>query len=633
MSKILDEILKKLPADAEISEACFEGANIVLYTKNKEFFLDNQGVIKDIVESIKKRVELRVDPPLTLPEKKTREIIEELTTKEANVTNITFDPKRSRLIIEAEKPGLVIGKSGELLKEIKKKTLWTPLVKRTPAIKSILMENIRQLLYDESDYRRKFLNNVGKRIYNGWVRGKKDDWVRVSFLGGAREVGRSCLFLQTSESRILLDCGVNMAVSSDEGRFPILEAPEFNLQELDAIILTHAHLDHMGAIPYLFKMGYRNPVYCTAPVRDIAALLALDYIGVSQKEAKNAIYSSTDVKEMVKHTICLDYEEVSDITPDVRLTLYNAGHALGSAMAHLHIGNGLHNTLYTGDYNYETSNLLAPAATRFPRLESVIMEGTYGSKNDITPSRSDCEQELVKIIKETVAKNGKILMPVLGVGRSQEVMLILEKVISEGILDKIPIFLHGLLWDVTAIHTAYPTFFNRQVKTTIFQKDQNPFLSEIFKRVGSRKELMEVVEEKGPCIIMATSGMLTGGSSVEYFKELADNQRNSLVLTSYQGEGSLGRKLENGEREIVISEGIRGETVNVKMDVHSIKGFSGHSNFKQLCNFVQRLEPRPKKIIVVHGEYSKCLELASILHQMNKMETSAPKNLEAIRLR
>src|SRR3989344_1753267 len=350
-----------------------------------------------------------------------------------------------------------------ILKEIRKKTLWVPFVRRTPAIRSKLIESIRQVLYENNDFRRKFLNDVGKRIYSGWIRGKKDEWVRITFLGGAREVGRSCMLLQTPESRILIDCGINVA-ASDENAFPKLDSPDFKIDELDAVIISHAHLDHLGFLPYLFKYGYKGPVYCTSPTRDVGALLCLDYVGIAQKEARNHVYSSTDIKEFVKHTICLDYEEVTDITPDVRLTFYNAGHNIGSSLIHLHIGNGLHNLLITGDVNYELSNLLAPAATRFPRLETVVIESTYGSKDDIIPSRGESEAYLIKIINETFARGGKVLMPTLGVGRSQELMIVLERAMREGIIPKKPIYVQGMVWDVTAIHTAYPDFFNNKIK-------------------------------------------------------------------------------------------------------------------------------------------------------------------------
>lgn len=630
--KILEEVLSQIPNRSKISNYGFEGANIILYTKDKEFFLTGSSIIKNIVNEIKKRIELRPDPAIAMDMEKAQEKIEKILPKEAGVSQIIFDPQRSIVVIEAEKPGLVIGKQGELLREIKNETLWVPLIKRTPAIRSKIIENIRRVLYENNDYRKKFLNKIGERVYGGWTREKKHEWVRVSFLGGGRQVGRSCILLQTPESRILLDCGVNVA-ADESNAYPMLDAPEFNLQTLDAVVLTHPHLDHSGFIPWLYKMGYKGPLYCTAPTRDISALLALDYIGVAQKEAKKSLFTSRDVKEMVKHTIILDYEEVSDITPDVRITLYNAGHTLGSAMIHLHIGNGLHNLLYTGDIKYLRTQTLEPAVVRFPRLETVIIESTYGSKEDILPSRRSCELELINYIKKTIARGGKCLIPVLGVGRAQEVMLILEKAVREGALEKIPIYVQGMVWDVTAIHTGYPDFLNKNVRKNIFHRDENPFLSDIFKWVGSKKEQDEVIESKGPCIIMATSGMMTGGSSVEYFKSLCENAKNSILFVCYQGEGSLGRRIQNGEKEILLSPGIKTESFKINMEVNTIAGLTGHAGRNELTRFVYNLDPKPKKIIINHGESSKCLELASTLHKLNRVETVAPKNLEAIRLR
>ncbi|MBT3690734.1 beta-CASP ribonuclease aCPSF1 [Candidatus Woesearchaeota archaeon] len=629
--KIIENVKELLPSHADVSSISFEGANIVIYTNNKEFFLDSNGVIKSIVSEIKKRVELRPDSSLCMGIEKAEIEIKKLLPKEAGKTNIIFDPQRSQVIIEAEKPGIAIGKAGENLKEIKKKTFWVPLVQRIPSIKSKIIENIRNVLYLNDDYRRKFLNSVGERIYGNRKKEGKTEWIRITFLGGASQVGRSCYLLQTEESNIMVDCGVNVAASEDSA-YPFLQAPELKLDQLDAVILTHAHVDHSSLIPLLFKYGYRGPVYCTPPTRDVASLLCLDFISIGQMENKKSLYETTDVKEMVKHTITLNYEEVTDITPDVRLTFYDAGHILGSAMAHLHVADGLHNLMFTGDMNYESSNLLSSAVTKFPRLETLIIESTYGSKDDTVATRRESEDYLKNVIKETIKKKGKILMPVLGVGRSQEIMLILEKAMKAGEIPNVPIYLQGMVWDVTAIHTAYPDFFNSRTRQQIFHKNDNPFLSEIFKHVGSQKEMKQVIEG-GPCIILATSGMMTGGSSVEYFKQLGEDPKNSLVLTSYQGEGSLGRRLQQGEKEIMFQEGRKQIPTFVKMDIHSMHGFTGHSDRNQLMNFMHRLNPRPKKVLVVHGERSKSLDFASSVHKGLRIETQVPKNLETVRIR
>ncbi|MEM3374502.1 MAG: beta-CASP ribonuclease aCPSF1 [Candidatus Woesearchaeota archaeon] len=629
MTEILDEILKDIPK-GKISDAVFEGANIVLYTKDKDFFIDNNGIIKDIVNKIKKRVELRPDPAIThdreLAEKEIRSIIPE----ESGIDQIIFDPQRSIVIIEAEKPGVAIGKDGENLRLIKEKTLWVPIIKRTPAIRSQLIENIRSVLYQNSDYRRKFLNKAGQRIYNGWLRAKKDEWIRITYLGAGRQVGRSSIFLQTPESRILIDCGIDVA--DEENAYPLLEAPEFRIEELDAIIVSHAHIDHSGFVPYLFKFGYKGPVYCTEPTRDIMSLLMLDYVKIARSEGKEPLYTSEEIKEMVKHTITLDYEEVTDITPDVRLTFYNAGHVLGSAMVHLNIGNGLHNFLYSGDMKFGKSIMLSPAATQFTRLETLMIEATYGGKDNIQPSKKEAYEYLKQIITETVKKGGKILIPVLGLGRAQDIMIMIEELVRNKEIEEIPVYVDGLVWDITAIHTAYPEYLNADIRKQIFHKDNNPFLSKIFKEVGSQKERQQVLEETGSCIILATSGMLIGGPSVEYLKALGDNPNNSLVFSSYQGEGSLGRRIQNGEREIIFKNGQKQEVLQLKLDIHKLE-ISDHSDRKELINFIAKCNPKPKKILINHGESSRCLDLASSIHKMFRIETIAPRNLESVRLK
>ena len=630
MADIVKEIMRNLP-ESKISDVNFEGANIVLYTKDNDFFLNNNGIIKRVVDSIKKRVELRPDPSVTMDMEKAEKIIRSLIPEEAGVDQVIFDPQRSRVIIEADKPGLAIGKQGALLRDIRMQTLWVPLIRRKPAIRSKLIENIRAVLYQHSDYRRKFLDKVGHRIYDGWRREKKNEWIRLSYLGSGRQVGRSCILLQTPESRVLLDCGINVA--DDAKPYPYLEAPEFDINELDAVILSHAHIDHCGFIPYLFKFGYRGPVYCTEPSRDVSALLLLDYIKIQRAEGKEPIFTSEEIKEMVKHTITLEYDEVSDVTPDVRITLYNAGHILGSAMVHLHVGNGLHNILYSGDQKYGRTLLLEPAVTMFPRLETLMLEATYGGKDNIMPHRQETDEELMNVIKETTERGGKVLIPTLGVGRAQEVMLAIEAMAREGRMPKVLVYIDGMVWDVTAIHTAYPEYLNNSVRKMIFHKDQNPFLNEVFKRVGSQEERKQVIEDTGPCVILATSGMLTGGPSVEYLKHLCDNPRNSIGFVNYQGEGSLGRRMQQGEREFTFSDGGKPEMLQIKMHVHTVDGFSGHSSRNQLMNFVAKCEPRPKKVIINHGENSRCLDLASSIHKQFRIETVAPRNLEAVRVK
>lgn len=628
MTDILKDILKELSSDL-VDESGYEAANILLYTKDKEFFLDNKGAIRKLVSKFKKRIELRPHPSLCLDQSDAKKKIEKILPKEAGVKGIIFDAPRSIVVIEAEKPGLAIGKQGSLLQEIRRETFWVPFIKRVPAIRSEIIENIQAVLYKNSEQRKKFLNQVGHRVYDGWIRGKKNEWVRLTYLGGARQVGRSCLFLQTPESRILMDCGIDP--SSDD--YPYLDAPEFKIDELDAVILTHSHLDHCGLVPYLVRFGYKGPIYCTPPARDISALLQLDLVKIMRNEGLDPLYSTDDIKQAVLQTITIDFEEVTDITPDVRLTFYNAGHILGSAMVHLHIGNGLHNMLYTGDMKYGKTHLLDPAHTKFPRLETLMIESTYGGRDNVLPPEADIDKYFIGIIKDTLAKKGKVLIPTLGSGRSQEVLIILEKLFrNKEIPADLPVYIDGMVWDITAIHTAYPEYLNANIRKQIFHKDNNPFLHPNFKRVGSSKERKELLENEGSAIIIATSGMLVGGPSVEYFKNLAGNERNCLVFSCYQASGSLGSRVQRGERTFTFRKGKSQEIVDVKMTIHKLE-ISAHSDRRQLMSFVGNCVPRPRKIIVNHGENSRCLDLASSLHRQYHVETVVPRNMESIRIK
>lgn len=629
MADILKEILKVLP-EGKISDATFEGANIVLYTKDKEYFFDNQGTIRAAVQEFKKRIELRPDNSLCLEKEKAEKIIKKLVPEEAKIDEFIFDPPRSQVIIHADKPGLVIGKQGELLREISSKTFWVPIVKRMPPIRSKLIESIRSVLYENADYRKKFLDKTGHRIYDGWLRDKKHEWVRISFLGAARQVGRTCFLLQTPESRIIIDCGIDPSEDGPE-TYPYLDAPEFNISEIDAVVVTHSHLDHSGLIPYLFKYGYRGPVYCTMPTRDVMALLQLDMVKIQRAEGKEPIYTSEEVRQMVLHTICLEYDEVSDITPDVRLTLYNAGHMIGSSIVHFNIGNGLHNLAYTGDLKYARTNVLEPGNTQFPRIETLIIESTYGGKDNIM-AEEEADAYMARVVKETFDRGGKVLMPVLGSGRAQEVMVIVERLMREGKMPTAPIYLDGMLWDITAIHTAYPEFLGRTIRQQIFHDEENPFMSKVFKQVGSPKERKQVILEEGPCLILATSGMLQGGPSVEYLKQLAEGSKHSIVFSCYQPPGSLGHRIRSGEKEIAMREDGKMQVLKINMEIHRVE-ITNHSDRRQLMNYVKRCNPQPRKIIIVHGESSRCLDLASSIHKQFRIETVAPKNLETIRIR
>lgn len=622
--EILERVNSLLPGHADIGESRFEAANVVIFTKNFDFLMRAHEYLREIAKEVKLRVEARADRSLLVPPEEAETKIRVICEK-AVITDIFFDTYGSKVIIEVKRPSEILGNGAEKLQEIRRKTAWTPVIQREPPRKSSIITTIRKILTQNSKERANFLNNAGMRIYG---EGKETTWVRTSFLGAGWEVGRSAIFLQTDESRILMDCGIN--VGNKDKAFPILDAPEVNLARLDAVVISHPHMDHIGFVPFLFKYGYKGPVYMTPPTLPIGVLVQLDSIEIAYKEGGSAPYSSKEVEQMVLNTITMPYEEVTNVTPDTRITMYNAGHMLGSAVIHAHIGEGFYNLVYTGDMKFSESRLHEAAVNKFPRVEAVIIESTYGGEKNIQPPRKESEKKLMDTIIETVDKGGKVLIPTLGAGRAQEVMLMVEEAARKKILPEVPFYVDGMLWDATAIYTTYPEYLHRNIRKRVFSTEENPLLDPMFQKVGGQKERENVVSEAGSSIIMATSGMLTGGPSVFYLSKLAFYEQNSIVFISYQGEGTLGRVVQKKPREVQISHR---ERIPLNMNVVTVDGFSAHSDRKELMNYISTMEPRPGIVLPVHGDQGRVAEFASAIRRNLRISTKVPHNLDAIRLK
>ncbi len=629
--EISQHILEHIPQQAEVTRIEFEGPAFAVYTKKPEVLIEQSYIIADIVNFIRKRIVVRSDPSVRLDEKDAERTINEIVSPEAEITNVNFDPSLGEVVIEAKKPGMVIGKNGGVLQEIIKQTRWRPRILRSPPIPSKIIAHMRHFLHSESKERERILRTVGERIFRPMVYETGD--VRITALGGFREVGRSAILVQTRESTVLLDCGINPGSTNSLNAFPRLDIPQFDLDALDAVVISHAHLDHCGFLPFLFKYGYDGPVYCSAPTSSLMTLLQLDYLDVLNKQGLMSPYDQKDVRNTVLHTVPLRFGAVTDIAPDIRLTLHNSGHILGSSLIHLHIGEGLHNLVYTGDYKYGQTMLLEPAVTMFPRVETIITESTYGSPRDVTPSRMETEERLAAVINETLDRGGKVLIPVPAVGRAQEIMLVIDGYMRRGLLKEAPVFIEGMISEATAIHTAYPEYLARGVRNSILHEGINPFQSDYFTIVEHPSAREEIVEGE-QCIIIATSGMLEGGPVIDYFKRLAADKRNTIIFVSYQIEGTMGRRIQKGltEAPLINSNG-KIEVMKVNLQVESIEGFSGHSDRRQLISYIRRVKPKPERIIVVHGEKSKCLSMANLFQRKYKVETIVPEVVETVKLR
>ena len=630
LKRIKEEIAQNLPAELKVQNIEFEGPEIAVYSENADInMVDSSTVLKDLAKIMRKRVVFRWNVDKRKDPSETTSYIKNLVGEDAEISSIEFDHTRGEVIIESGKPGLVIGKKGVNLKEIRMNTFWQPKTIRTPPLASRTIQLIRNMLRQERKTQKEILLKIGKRIHRPTL--FSDISVRLTSMGGFREVGRSCILMQTRDSNVMLDCGLN--VGSPNDRFPYFDIPEFSIRDLDAVIVSHAHLDHCGLVPFLYKYGYRGPVYCTLPTRNIATMLQLDFVQICEKEGRATPYSKSDVKSTVLHTIPLNWGKVTDIAPDIKLTLHNSGHILGSSMVHLHFGKGGYNFVYTGDFKYQKTRLLEKAAVKFPRVESLLIEATYGGPQDRIPSRQESEKELKQILNSTIRKGGKILIPVLAVGRAQELIIVLEEFISKGIIDKVPVFLDGLISEATAIHTANPDFLSSDLREKILHQGKNPFLSDFFTTVSSHEERLDIIKG-GPAIILATSGMLIGGPSVQYLRGLAIDSDSSLVFVSYQVSGTLGSRIQRGFREFQYVDP-KGRTQLVKLNINTftLEGFSGHSSRSQISQFLRRIQPRPKLVITDHGEESKCVSLSTMIHKKLRKATKAPKNRETLLLK
>ncbi|MFA6213841.1 MAG: beta-CASP ribonuclease aCPSF1 [Candidatus Micrarchaeia archaeon] len=627
------EIEKKIeelvPSECKLVKVDAEGLDIVVYVKDIVSFYENDQLIRKIAGTIRKRILVKSDPSALLPAEEALAIIKESIPEDAGVSDIRFNPDFSEVNIEALKPGLVIGKGGTTLKAIIQKTRWAPVVQRTPTMPSSTIKGVRATMLKEAGNRKKFLQSLGKKICSPLP--TKSDWVKVTALGGFYEVGRSSALIQTPNSNVLVDCGINPETFEPSKAYPYLNEMKLELSQIDAVVLTHAHMDHCGFIPYLFAYGYDGPVYCTPPTRDLAMLLQMDFVSIASKNSQYAVpYGIKDIQKELAHMVTVGYNEVIDITPEVKLTFYNAGHILGSSMVHLHVGEGLHNLVFSGDIKYGFTRLFDQANSNFPRVETLFIDSTYGGRNDVQPNRFESDKKLVDLALSVCQRGGKVLIPTFAVGRSQEIMLVLEEYASRNKDFNYPVYIDGMILEASAIHTAYPEYLRHNIQRRILSND-SPFESRIFEPV--KKDRQEIADG-GPAIIIAPSGMLSGGPSVEYLRLMADDPKNAMFFVGYQSALSLGRKIQRGMKEVpTIGEDGRAASLKINMQIETVEGYSGHSDRQQLLSLLKNMHPKPERVFTLHGDEAKCEDLSRTISKMFHIDSRAPMNLDAIRLK
>ena len=629
---IMATILQSIPKEANVTKIEYEGPRIALYTNTPRYLMENNEIISNLVNVIKKRIVVRTDESIRKSEEEARQILTQLIPKDADLQSTFFDTATGEVSLEAKRPWLLHRNAQEFNHpEVTEKIGWKLRIRKATTNPSSTIQTINYNLKISSADRSKQLRQIGDEIFRPRLTQKSE--VSLFTLGGFGQVGRSCMLLTTAESKILIDCGINPGARTPSESFPRLDWTNITLDDLDAVVIGHAHLDHTGFLPVLCKYGYKGPIYCTEPTLPMMNLIQFDAIKVASAQGRTPMYSDRDVKQIMRQAITLPYGTVTDISPDIKLVLANAGHILGSALCHFHIGNGDHNFVYSGDIKFAKSILFEAASWNFPRVETLLIESTYGAKEDIQPSRQEVESAFINAINNTLTDGGKILIPIPAVGRAQEIMMVIDHYMKSGEMVEASVFTEGMISEASSIHEAYPEYLARELRQKILETDDNPFDSEYFTNVEHPDAREEPLRDGSPCIILATSGMLEGGPVLEYLKNIAPDKKNKILFVSYQVNGTLGRRVLDGSKQVSLmgKEG-KVQVVNINCGIEKLDGFSGHSDYNQLISFVHKLRPKLRRVLVNHGERRKSENLSMSIRRMFRVASHYPQIQEAIKL-
>ena len=610
---IVASILNNLPSESEITKIEYEGPFIVLYSRKPTVLLENQEIISKMVNLIKKRIVIRTDTSIRSSEESVNQIIRSSCSNPNNIPEICFDPALGEATVFVN-DFRTLTELNQLEIGLIEKTGWKLMCRRAPKNLRVL-KSMNEILHSSSEERIDFYKRVGEKIFRQKLSGSEE--ASIVCLGGFSEIGRSAILIVTHESKILLDFGIKTYNNEDTDLLPRLDIFGIGMNEIDAVVISHAHLDHCGAVPILCKYGYDGPVYCTEPTFPIMISILEDYVSRS----KEPLYSTIDIENLISHVIPLNYGAVTDISPDVRITFANSGHMIGSASTHLHIGNGDYNIVYTGDLKFGRLNTVDNAFWNFPRAETLIIESTNGNRDDKFVTRDVAEENLAKSINSTIQQGGRVLIPVPVVGLSQEICVTLGMLRSVNMINPEKIFVDEKILDMFNFYEMYSDYLSKPLKQRINEQIEDPlFINNLVRLEPSVKW------EKS--IILCPSSMLTDGPSVKYLSQIANDPLSKIILLSEQFQSSTGKLLQEGLRNI----NLEGNNVDIKCDVDVIPGFSIHSDYNQLLAYVNRLKPKLKKVITNHGEGKKCQNLSNSLNRIFKIQSFHPLVQESIKV-
>lgn len=450
------------------------------------------------------------------------------------------------------------------------------------------------------------------------------DKLTLSFHGGAREVTGACYLLESGDAKILVDCGLVQG-----GRFCETHNSKpfgFDPKSIDALFITHAHLDHIGRIPKLVKEGFRGPIYSTPPTKDLAELIIRDGHGIMEKEAKDCqeevTYGVPDIDQAMTQWKTLEYHEALTVG-DTAVSLLRAGHILGSSMVEVKIKDK--KILFTGDLGNETSLLLPPADV-VNEVDYLIIESVYGDKAHA--ESSDDKLILERVMEDTAAKKGVLMIPAFATERTQDVIFELnEKVVQKRVPD-MPVFVDSpLAIKITEVFEKYWPYYNEKIQA-LHEEHPHLFASKGLKNTPSADESKAINDVPPPKVIIAGSGMMTGGRILHHLRRYLADENSMLLITGYQAKGSLGRRILDG----VDSVKIFGEEIPVKAKIVTAHGYSAHADKDRLFNFAAHLKDSLAHVYAVQGEEEASLALVQEVRDKLGVPADAPTLGERVEL-
>ncbi|NMM63353.1 MBL fold metallo-hydrolase [Clostridium sp. P21] len=416
--------------------------------------------------------------------------------------------------------------------------------------------------------------------------------MKISFLGGAKEVGGSCILLKICNKNILLDCGIRQSVFKD----PL---PDFRtIQEhggIDAIIISHAHMDHIGSLPIISKEYPGARIYANNMTKDLMKVLLYDSLKImNNREAEIPLYAEVDVENMLNRIFTINYMVEFSIFEDIKITFYTAGHIAGASCAYITTPEG--SLFYSGDFSVFPQKTVEGLKVPKLRPDAAIFETTYGDR--LHANREVEEERLIELIGECEANKGKMLIPAFALGRSQEIILIIKKALNKKSIKNIKVYVDGMIKDINRVYKLNPLYLKNSLGKKIL-RGVEPFYDDNIIAVDKKEIREKILEDKEPCIIVSSSGMLTGGYSQYYAEKIAPMENGYIVITGYQDEESPGRKLLNLlEDEEDKKLELNGRSIPVKCKVEKV-GLSAHGDKGEIKSLINLLTPN--NIFMVHG--------------------------------